>query len=277
MPEKVLQLFERMSVQPDEVIGTIVFNACARVADPRAVKLGKRILTQLPAAFFNNSILMNSATDMLMKFGDVQEAESLFSQIKQPNAAVYGMMMNGYNINGLPEKALDLFDQAASMLNASLYTIVYSTCAALSDDRAITLGKQLLRSMPNIFKDDLILMGSAIHMLMKFGEVQEAEGLFSRMKKRDAASYGVMMNGYILNSEPRKCLKLFEEAKLHEIKLDEPMCVSLVGACSKIGMISICRSIVDQLPKYLLACSRVQNSLVDMWVSVLHTAVVGFL
>jgi pentatricopeptide repeat protein len=391
MPEKVLEMFDTMSVQPDEVIGTILFNACAKVADPRAMKLGKRMLTQPPAAFFDNSILMNSATDMLMKFGEVheaeqlfkkikrknsivygammqghterilscnqvslylyslgyitnnmpmkaldlyneassmldanlyailysacaglsneraitlgkqlldkmpkmfednlivmgsaihmlmkfgevQEAERLFSQIKQPNAAGYGAIMNGYNINGLPEKALDLFDQVSSMLNVTLYIILYSTCAALSNDRAIMLGKQLLNKMSNMFEDNSIVMGSAIHMLMKFGEVQEAERLFSRMKKRDAASYGVMMNGYNLNSEVQKCLKLFEEAKRHEIKLDEPMCVSLVGACSKIGMISICRSISDQVPKYLLACSRVQSCLVDMWVSVVCIA-----
>jgi pentatricopeptide repeat protein len=149
----------------------------------------------------------------------------------------------GYITNNMPMKALDLYNEASSMLDANLYAILYSACAGLSNERAITLGKQLLERMPKMFADDLIVMGSAIHMLMKFGEVQEAEGLFSRMKKRDAASYGVIMNGYNLNSEPRKCLKLFEEAKRHEIKLDEPMCVSLVGACSKIGMISICRSI----------------------------------
>jgi pentatricopeptide repeat protein len=269
MPEKVLQMFDRMLVQPDEVIATILFNACAKVADPHAMKLGKIMLTQLPAAFFKNSILMNSATDMLMKFGEVQEAEHLFSRMKKRDAAAYGVMMNGYNINGLPEKALYLFEQATSTLNAKLYTIMYSTCAALSNDRAITLGKQLLNNMPQIFKEDLIVIGSAIHMLMKFGEVQEAEHLFSCMKKRDASSYGVMMNGYNLNSEPQKCLKLLEEAKQRKVKLNEPMCVSLVGACSKIGMISMCREVVEQIPMESLNNSIVKSCLIDMWVSVL--------
>jgi pentatricopeptide repeat protein len=158
MPEKVLQMFDTMPVQPDEVIALILFNACATVADPRAVKLGKMMLTQPPATFFDNSILMNSATDMLMKFGEVQEAEDLFSRMKKPDAASYGVMMNVYNINGLPERALDLFDQASAMLNASLYTIMYSTCTALSNDTAITLGKRLLSRMSKMFEDDLIVM-----------------------------------------------------------------------------------------------------------------------
>jgi hypothetical protein len=99
MPEKVLQMFDRMPMQPDEVITTILFNACAKVADPHAVKLGKIILIQLPVAFLDNHILMNSATDMLLKFGNVNEAEQLFKQIKRKNSIDYGVMMQG-RING---------------------------------------------------------------------------------------------------------------------------------------------------------------------------------
>jgi PPR repeat len=99
MPEKVLQMFHTMPVQPDEVIAIILFNACAKVADPRAVKLGKMMLTRPSAAFFENHILMNSATDMLMKFGEVNEAEQLFKKIKRKNSIVYGTMMQGL-ING---------------------------------------------------------------------------------------------------------------------------------------------------------------------------------
>jgi pentatricopeptide repeat protein len=275
MPEKVLQMFDGMPVQSNEVIATILFNACAKVIDPPAIELGKRVLNQLSAAVFEDQMLANSAIDMLMKFGEVKEAERLFSCMKKPDAASYGIMVNGYNINGLPEKALDLFDQVSSMLNAKLYTIMYSTCAALSDDRAIKLGKQVLHNMPKMFEVDSIVMGSAIHMLMKFGEVQEAECLFSQIKQPNAASYGAMMNGYNLNSEPRKCLKLFEEAKRQKIKLDERIYASLVGAYSRIGMISMCRNIVEQIPKESLNSHQVNNSLIDMWVSIWCTVDVG--
>jgi pentatricopeptide repeat protein len=175
MPEKVLQMFDTMPVPPNEVITTILFNACAKVTDPHSRVLGKHVLNQLPAAFFEDHILANSAIDMLMKFGEVQEAERLFSRMKKPDPASYGIMVNGYNINCLPERAMDLFDQASSALNANMYINIYSTCAALSNERAIKLGKQLLHKMPKMLNDNLIVVGSAIHMLMKFGEVQRAE------------------------------------------------------------------------------------------------------
>jgi pentatricopeptide repeat protein len=153
-------------------------------------------------------------------------------------------------------------------MNPELYGIMYTACAALGNAKAIELGTQLIRQMPTGFLDNSIVMGSAIHMLMRFGEVQEAERLFSQMKKRDATSYGVMMNGYNINSEPRKCLKLFEEAKRQKIKLDERVYASLVGAHSRIGMISMCREVVKQISTEALNSSRVQNCLIDMWVTV---------
>jgi pentatricopeptide repeat protein len=367
MPEKVLQMVDRMSVQPDEVIATILFNACAKVNNSHAVKLGKTVLSQLPAVFFEDQILvtagidmlmrfghvedaehlflqtkrqnvfsygvmmngynindlptraldlflefsdipnanmyttiyttyaalsderaitsgkrllekmpkifkddlivMGSAIHMLMKFGDVKQAELLFSQMKERDASSYGVMMNGYNLNGLPEKALNLFDQASSMLNPNLYTIIYTTCATLCSEIAITLGKQILDKMPTMFNDNLIVMGSAIHMLMKFGDVKQAELLFSQMEKRGPSSYGVMMNGYNINNEPLKCLKLFEDVKRQKIKLDERVYISLVGAYSRMGMISMCREAVKQISTEAMNSSTVQHSLIDMWVS----------
>jgi pentatricopeptide repeat protein len=145
---------------------------------------------------------------------------------------------------------------------------MYSTCGTLSNDRAIMLGKQLLDEMPKILEDDPIVMGSAIQMQMKSGDVQEAECLFSHMNTRDASSYGVMMNGYNINSEPRKCLKLFEEAKRQKINFDERIYVSLIGAYSRIDMISLCPEAVKQVSIEALNNSKVQNSLIDTWVSV---------
>jgi pentatricopeptide repeat protein len=173
----------------------------------------------------------------------------------------------GYIRNNMPMKALDLYNEVSSMLNANLYAILYSACAALCNERAIQLGKQLLEKMSTKLHDDLIVMGSAIHMLMKFGDVKEAEHLFSQMKKPEPSIFGVMMNGYNINSEVQKCLKLFEEVKLQKIKLDERIYAALAGAYSRIGMISMCQDVVKQISTEALNSSRVQTSLIDMWVS----------
>jgi hypothetical protein len=98
-------------------------------------------------------------------------------------------------MNDLPAKALDLHDDVSSMMNTNLYSILFSACAALSNERAITFGKQLLEQMPQMLYGDLILTGSAINMLMKFGEVKEAERLFHTAKKKSVVLFGAMMQG----------------------------------------------------------------------------------
>ena len=103
--------------------------------------------------------------------------------------------------------------------------------------------------------------------MMKFGDVAEAERLFSQMKTRNNYAYGVMMNGYKLNGEPAKCLQLFDEIERQNIVLDEPMSLSAVGACSQVGIITRCRRVVDHIPRDLQNTPRLKAALIDMWVS----------
>ncbi|CAF2817435.1 unnamed protein product [Rotaria sp. Silwood2] len=79
MPEKVLELFEKNSIDIDEVIITMLFNACAKLC---AIQIGNDTLKKLPFSFLNHQKLVNSAIDMLMKFGDVNQAQVIFRKFK---------------------------------------------------------------------------------------------------------------------------------------------------------------------------------------------------
>lgn len=170
--------------------------------------------------------------------------------------------------NHQPDRALDLFDEFSSQANGTLYTIAFSACASLCNERAVQTGKKLLDRMPKTMFNNLIVVNSAIHMLMKFGDVEHAELLFSCINRPDTYTYGVMLNGYNINEKPRDCLKLFEQLKQHKIVCSEPIWVSLVGACSQIGMQSTCRRILDQIPLRAQETSEMKSSMIDMWVRV---------
>ena len=74
-----------------------------------------------------------------------------------------------------------------------------------------------------------------------------------------------MMNGYNVNDEPLKCLELFEEIRKHGFILDEIVSTIAISACARIGMLSICQSILDKIPSHFLNNQRLQNSLIHMW------------
>jgi hypothetical protein len=76
--------------------------------------------------------------------------------------------------------------------------IIFTTCTQVNDDRAKKIGNKLLNQMPNDSRNNTILLTSAIHMLMSFGDVKSAEQLFESIKKKDVVSYGAMMKGNYL-------------------------------------------------------------------------------
>ncbi|CAF3435814.1 unnamed protein product [Rotaria socialis] len=91
--EKVFDLFDEMKIEPDQFTLSILFNACAVLNNNRAMKIGKRLLAEMPENYRNNNITSTSAIDMLMKFSDVESAERIFRSMKTKNIITYGAMM----------------------------------------------------------------------------------------------------------------------------------------------------------------------------------------
>jgi pentatricopeptide repeat protein len=168
----------------------------------------------------------------------------------------------------MSEKALDLFEQMPFNPDNVIYTTIFNACAQLVNDRAMKIGQKLLDRIPNHFRNDNVVLNSAIHMLMKFGDVLGAEHIFELIKKKDIVTYISMMKGYKANNELLKCLKQFEEMKQQDIVPNEVIFNLLIGVCSQIGMFSLCQSIVDQIPSHFYDKQHINNSLIDMWVGI---------
>ncbi|CAF2199198.1 unnamed protein product, partial [Rotaria magnacalcarata] len=47
--------------------------------------------------------------------------------------------------------------------------------------------------MPENYRNDNAVLNSAMHMLMKFGDIQGAERIFRLNKNKDIITYGAMM------------------------------------------------------------------------------------
>ncbi len=96
------------------------------------------------------------------------------------------------------DKALDLFEQMSVTANNVIYAIIFKACAQLANERAVILGKKLLDEVLNGSKANNIVLTSAVHMLMRFGDVHGAEHYFESIKEKDVISYGAMMQGNYL-------------------------------------------------------------------------------
>ncbi|CAM4844112.1 unnamed protein product [Rotaria magnacalcarata] len=265
MAEKVFDLLDEMTIEPNQFTFTLLFNACAAVANDRAMKIGRKFLAEMPRNYQNNTITSTSAIDMLMKFGDVENAERIFRSIKTKDIITYNAMIKGYTENKIFEKALDLFDQIQLNLTNVTYTVIFNACAQLCNDRATKIGRKLLDQMPDNYRNNIIILTSAMDMLMKFGDVENAESIFQSIKKKDANIYGALMNGYNLNDESWKCFKIFEEMNKNNIAVDDIVWNIIIGACSNTAMLHHCQYIMDRIPSNIQRNIQIQNSLIDMW------------
>ncbi len=93
------------------------------------------------------------------------------------------------------EQALDLFEQMPLNSDDVTYTIIFKACAQLNNDRGKNVGKKLCEQILNKSVTNQFILCSALHMLMRFGDVKSAEHLFELIKKKDTVSYGAMMKG----------------------------------------------------------------------------------
>jgi pentatricopeptide repeat protein len=74
---------------------------------------------------------------------------------------------------------------------------LFDPCAYLSNNQAIKNGNKLFQQMPANERHDTIAATSAIHKLMKSGDIKSAENIFKSMKNKNIITYGAMMKGNI--------------------------------------------------------------------------------
>ncbi|CAF3019731.1 unnamed protein product [Rotaria sp. Silwood2] len=136
----------------------------------------------------------------------------------------------------------------------------------------MSIEKQILQKVCDKWQNNKIILTSGIDMLMKFGNVNEAEYLFRSIQKKDIIVYGAMMNGYNMNYQPLKCFELFEELKQNLVP-DEIIFKMLIGKCAQIGLLSKYEVIFNQIPSHMQHQQRIQNALINMWS---ETKIIGF-
>lgn len=95
----------------------------------------------------------------------------------------------------MPEKTLDLFETIRETPDDFSYRIAFSACCELDDNRALDLANKLLRQLPAAHRNNVYLLGSILKMLMKFGQVKEAEQWFRSSTKKSLISYSTMIKG----------------------------------------------------------------------------------
>jgi pentatricopeptide repeat protein len=174
-------------------------------------------------------------------------------------------LFTGYIKTNQTKKAIDLFNEIQTP-DEIVTIFLFNACAQLGTVEALKVVKKVSKEMPMCFYSNPRISSSLLDALIKCEDYSSAEILFSKMKKC-VIDYGSLMSGYLKDDNPSEILNLLNKMKIDGIEANEIIYLNVIQALSRIGDYSLSQMIVEQIPNYILVDHQIQNSLIDMWVS----------
>ncbi|CAF2061646.1 unnamed protein product [Rotaria magnacalcarata] len=260
LSQEAIDLFNEIK-DPNEIIITLFFNACAQLGTEKELILLKSISSKISNCFYSDPYVVTSLIDAFMKCGDVTSAKALFDRSTKKTTPVYGAMMKGFIINNLSQEAIDLFNEIKDP-NEIIITLFFNACAQLGTEKELILLKSISSKISNCFYSDPYVVTSLIDAFMKCGDVTSAKALFDRSTKKTTPVYGAMMKGFIINNLSQEAIDLFNEIK----DPNETIITLFFNACAQLGTekeLILLKSISSKISNCFYSNPYVVTSLID--------------
>ncbi|KAK4786437.1 hypothetical protein SAY86_003126 [Trapa natans] len=171
--------------------------------------------------------------------GDIEFAKQVFDQMSERDPIAWNAMISGYTQRGKSRDALELFhlmQLEGVRVNEVSIVSVLSACSHLG---ALDHGRWAHAYIErNRLKITLTLGTALIDMYAKCGDTRKAIEVFWDMKERNVYTWSSALNGLAMNGAGEACLELFSLMKDDGIVPNEVTFVSVLRACSVIGLVN---------------------------------------
>ncbi|RWR76240.1 Pentatricopeptide repeat [Cinnamomum micranthum f. kanehirae] len=269
--EKALELFHQMQllgIKPDQFSLDSALSACGSLSDG---KKGKQIHCYiLRNALEKDPVLKCNLVDMYSKCGlidqalktydrtkekdvilhnimifayvsrnKIDDARHIFDQMEERSTVSWNSMLTGYAKGGLFDEMARLFQrmlEESNELDGLTYLPMLEFCASIP---APSEGKQLHASLikRGYTHTSVVLDSALVDMYAKGGDIEEARRLFDRMGHRNVITWNAMIAGYAKHGDGVEVLALFDQMKEEDIYPNDITFLSVLSACSHIGLI----------------------------------------
>ncbi|KAK6786868.1 hypothetical protein RDI58_015393 [Solanum bulbocastanum] len=191
--------------------------------------------------------------------GNMEEARNLFNTMPTKDMAAWNVMISGYTDVGDMQTANSLF-QAMPVRDTGTWNLMLSGyCKVAELERA----RDYFERMPcrNVVSWTMMIDG-----YVKSGKLHEARCLFDEMPEKNLITWSAMISGYAKNGKPSAALELFKNFKKQNLELDETFILSIISACSQLGIVDAVESVMsDDVGSRYFSDTCVVNSLVDLY------------
>lgn len=233
---KAMQFFQQMMLEgflPTRVTFVSLLDASTSLGE------GKQVHTLLQANEFQSDIVIqNALVNLYGKHGKLEDAQRTYDNISNPNLVSYNAMIAACAHNGMTDAAYQLFEQmyAQSLIpNSITFIAMLSMCTLLG---TLEKGKQMHACITNSGLElDIVLRTALINMYGKCGHVLASRKEFDEMLHPNSTSWNTMLAAYAQHGQGEETLSLFYEMLLKGTMPDEVTFVSLLSACTHVGLV----------------------------------------
>ncbi|OAY62771.1 Pentatricopeptide repeat-containing protein, chloroplastic [Ananas comosus] len=258
--EEALDLYQRMiwaGIVPDVYTFPCVLRSCG----------GKEIHGYaIKKDFIADVSVHNALIQMYSSLGRLSEAEKIFSRMEFKDVVSWTAMISGYEKNGSPSKALEVYEvMEAQNMKPDEVTIasVLAACACLGRlDIGIKL-HELARSKGLV--PYTIVGNTLVDMYSKSRCIDKAIEVFKHMPEKDVISWSSIISGFRINHRSFEALSFFRRMQAN-VKPNSITFIAALSACAAVGALMCGKEIHAQaLRNGLGSEGYLANALLDLY------------
>ncbi|OEL14303.1 Pentatricopeptide repeat-containing protein [Dichanthelium oligosanthes] len=267
--EEALDLYHRMmwaGVRPDVYTFPCVLRSCGGVPDWR---MGREEMHGLAVkrGFATDVAFCNSLIQMYVSLGMMGQARTVFSRMDARDAMSWTAMISGYEKNGFPDKALEVY-ALMEVNNVSPDDItIASALAACACLGCLDVGVKLHELAESKgFMSYIVVANALLEMYAKSKHIDKAIEVFKCMPEKDVVSWSSMIAGFCFNHRNFEALYYFRHM-LADVKPNSVTFIAALAACAATGALRGGK----EIHAHVLRCGigsegYLPNALIDMYV-----------
>ncbi|CAA7406126.1 unnamed protein product [Spirodela intermedia] len=183
--------------------------------------------------------------DMYMKNGEVNGARRMFDGMKTRDVVLWSALLAGYSQNGLPQEALQVYEQMRRAGVAVDNVAVVSAIAACSQLQELHLAGGGLHSLAlkSGFVAEVVVGTALVDMYASCGELPAAKQMFGEMHHKDLVAWNCLINWWAEKGPPLEAFKLFVEMqRSRRLKPNGSSLAGLLPAIARCGSLQLGKS-----------------------------------
>ncbi|CAF3475780.1 unnamed protein product [Rotaria sordida] len=287
VPIRTIALFEWMlniiNIKPDFNCYLNIIRACGELNNLNICQnIHKYIQNDQTLKIQEYHQLQIKLIYMYSKIKNIQSAEQIFQQVKTIknlpiDISLFGTMFKGYNMNGQPNKTIELYEN--EILNNKIIELdaISATCllSACTDCHRLDIGEyvhdEILR-LGLLDPPNIRLATAIMNMYCNCGSIDRARELFNQLLPIvDNVAYSTLMKTYLSINQPVEVLNLFKQLQSSSILPDSFIYLNIINACNQLGLMHQAENIHRIIPSYIIERNlSLHSGLIDMHAHCLH-------